>query len=188
MKEDTYDKFLVRLALVSPLLLIALSQWQASLITWYVPWSRDSATYFGDQFEQDVRALPSLGMDAGATLFFISDRSCPCTRASLGILQAAMEKAPRKDLRLVVVDVNDPVAKIPAWSQVLQQMPATPTLLVTDGQKLVYGGPVNSGNLCTTSIQKTLGIKALQSPPQKPVINWLEKGCYCPLKHSGDRP
>jgi hypothetical protein len=185
MKEEAWDKLLIRLALLAPLLLVALSKWQDSLITWYVPWSGSTATYFDDRFEQDVRALPDVGRKQGATLFFISDRACPCTRATLGTLQAAMVKADRKDLRLVMVDVNDPLAKSPQWSRLLRQLPATPTLLITEGQRLVYGGPVNSGNLCTTKVQEILGLSALQSAPQRPVINWLEKGCYCRLQETG---
>lgn len=188
MKEKTYDKLLIRLALLGPLALIALSQWQASLITWYEPWSGDTATYFGKQFEQDLRALPSMSKEGGATLLFVADKSCPCTKASLATLQAAMEKGGRKDIRLVVMDVNSPPIKNPAWNRVLEQIPATPTLLVTEGHKFLYGGPVNSGNLCTTSVQKILGLSVLDSTPQRPVINRLDKGCYCPLKHVSNRP
>ncbi|RYZ92994.1 MAG: hypothetical protein EOO68_22160 [Moraxellaceae bacterium] len=63
-------------------------------------------------------------------------------------------------------------------------IPSTPTLLVMDEQRLVYAGPVTAGNMCTTSVLKILGISVLQSEPQKPVINWLEEGCYCPLDFS----
>lgn len=187
MKEETYDKLLIRLALLGPLALIALSQWQASLITWYEPWRGDTATYFGKEFEQDVHALPGIGDESGSTLLFIADKSCPCTKASLATLQAAMQKGGRNDMHLVAVDVNDPSTKDPAWARVLRQIPATPTLLVTEGKKFVYGGPVNSGNLCTTSVQKILGLSVLDAAPQRPVINRLEKGCYCSLKHKSER-
>ena len=182
MKDHTYDKLLIGLALLAPLLLMALSKWQYSLNTWYVPLNGDKSAYMSQSLEQNLRALPEVVQGSGVTLFFVSDRSCPCTRVTLNILQTAVKQANRKDLQLMIVDVNDPLAKTPAWTRILQQIPATPTLLVTEGQRLVYGGPVNSGSMCTTSVLKILGLSVLQSTSQKPVINWLQEGCYCPLK------
>ena len=186
MNELTYDKLLINLAVLAPFLLMALSKWQYSLDTWYTPVSGDTASYFGQSLEQDIRALPESTLGSahgtGSTLYFIYDKNCPCTRPTLNILQDAMAKGNRKDLRLVELDVNSPLAKRQSWQRVLRQIPATPTLLVTEGHRLVYGGPVNSGSMCTTSVLNILGLSVLQSAPQKPVINWVEKGCYCPLK------
>lgn len=182
MNEETYDKWLIRLALLAPLLLMALSKWQYSLNTWYVPVNTSSSAYLSQSLAHEMSVLPEVVQGRGVTLFFVSDQSCPCTKVTLNILQTAMKQANRKDLRLVIVDANAPLAKTPAWQRVLQQIPATPTLLVTEGQRLVYGGPVNSGSMCTTSVLKILGLSVLQAEPQKPVMNWLQEGCYCPLK------
>ncbi|MDE2421299.1 MAG: hypothetical protein KGO49_09000 [Gammaproteobacteria bacterium] len=184
MKEETYNKLLIRLAILAPLLLIALSKWQYSLNDWYIPLNKDTKSYFSENLAQDVRILPDLRQGHDVTLFFISDTNCPCTRAALNILRTAIDQTSRKDLHLIVVDINDQIAQSSAWMRVLQQIPATPTLLVIEGHRLVYGGPVNSGSMCSANILKILGLSVLQSTPQKPVINWLQAGCYCPLKRT----
>lgn len=189
MKEQTYDNILILLAILAPILLIVLSKWQASLIRWYVPLNDSPTAYFSSNLESDIRALshsnqPAFNQAQGATLFFIADKTCPCTTATLSILKNALQVSSRQDVKLVVIDVHSPQASTPAWQRILQQIPSTPTLLVMDEQRLVYAGPVTAGNMCTTSVLKILGISVLQSEPQKPVINWLEEGCYCPLDFS----
>lgn len=185
MKEDAYDKLLIKLAQLAPLLLIVLSQWQASLMTWYMPWD-DATEYFGDQFAQDVSAIPELKNEVGSTLVFIADEDCPCTRASLSILKSAMRESGRKDLHLIILDVNGAEAKSQTWTRVLAQIPATPTLLITEGETLRYGGPVIAGNLCTTRIQEVLGLSVLQENPTSPVISQLETGCYCSIEKANN--
>jgi hypothetical protein len=54
-------------------------------------------------------------------------------------------------------------------------------LLAVEGKQLVYAGPVTSGNLCTTAVQRVLGVTALQAPRNRPILNWLDNGCYCRL-------
>lgn len=188
MKENTYDQMLIWLALLAPLLLMALSKWQYSLNTWYIPLNQNSTTYFSQSLEQDIRALSATTQTNRVTLFFISDRHCSCTQVTLNILQNAIAQTNRKDLHLITIDINDPLPERSKWIKILKQIPATPTLLVTEGQRLVYGGPVNSGSMCTTNVLKILGLTVLQSDSQKPVINWLQQGCYCPLKHVSTPP
>lgn len=183
MNEQTWDRLLIRLALLAPLLLVVLSKWQDSLINWYVPWE-DEAGYFGASFERDVLALPDMAAGKEAVLTLVMDESCPCTRATSAVLRSAMAVSSRQDLLLVVRDIRDPVMRRPEWVRVLQQIPATPTLIITEGRQLVYAGPVSSGNLCTTQVRNVLGLAALESAaPGRPMINWLEKGCYCPVRH-----
>lgn len=182
MSEQAWDRLLIRLALLAPLLLVALSKWQDSLINWYVPWE-DDTRYFGASFAPDVLASSGMASEKGAVLTLVVDEDCPCTRATLVVLQSAMAESSRQDLHLVVQDVRDSVMRRPEWARVLQQIPATPTLIITEGQRLVYAGPVNSGNLCTTQVRNVLGLAALESTASgRPVINWLEKGCYCPVR------
>lgn len=186
MKEQTYDNILMLLAILAPLLLIVLSKWQSSLTRWYMPLTEDHTAYFSNSLEQDIRLLAvadqySSKQQYGVTLFFIADNTCPCTAATSSILNNAMQTSNHQDIKLVMMDVHSPQTSTPAWQRVLQQIPATPTLLVMDGQRLVYAGPVTAGNMCTTNVLKVLGLTVLQAEPQKPVINWLEQGCYCPL-------
>ena len=184
MKEDTYDQILIWLALLAPLLLMALSKWQYSLNTWYVPVNQNAMAYFGQNLEQDMRALSATAQTNHVTLFFISDRNCPCTQVTLNILQNTIAQTNRKNLHLNIIDINDPLTNRSTWIKILKQIPATPTLLVTESSRLVYAGPVNSGSMCTANVLKILGLSVLQSNPQKPVINWLQQGCYCPLKRT----
>lgn len=183
MKPGTYDKFLIRLAILGPLALIALSQWQASLLGWYEPWGTAARPAFGQTFSHDVSALPGVSTAQNSLLFFIADTDCPCTKTSLAVLQNALQKSRKENLELVVVDVNTARSKDPAWARVLQQIPSTPTLLITDKGKLLYAGPVNSGNFCTTRVKNILGLSALEAAPTQPVLNRLEKGCYCAVSY-----
>lgn len=179
-RERARDRWLIRLALLAPLLLVLLSKWQASLLTWYLPWGDDPAAYLDARLAAQLRALPGLAT-GGTTLLAVTDRRCPCTRATLRLLEGAMARSPRRDLRLRIVDIADAEAGTPAWRAVLAQLPAIPTLLVLEGERLRYAGPVNSGNLCTTRVQEILGLAALQTTTPQPVINWLQQGCYCRL-------
>lgn len=181
-RERARDRWLIRLALLAPLLLVLLSKWQASLVSWYLPWGDDPAAYLDARLDAQISALPELGDAADATtLLVVTDRACPCTRATLNIIKDAMARSARRDLRLKIVDIGDAKARTPAWRRVVAQLPSTPTLLVTEGQRLRYAGPVNSGNLCTTRVQELLGLAALQTSNSQPVINWLQQGCYCRL-------
>lgn len=182
IKEKSIDNFLILIALLAPLLLVVLSKWQESLNVWYVPLHQDTTLYFGKTLEQDILRLPETKGNSGAVLFFIADETCPCTRATLNILKQSMQTSQRQDTQLVILDINDVKAKSAEWAQILKQIPAVPTLLVMEAQHLVYAGPVTAGNMCTTSVLKILGLSILESEKQRTVINWLEEGCYCPIK------
>jgi hypothetical protein len=185
MKETTTDYLLILLALLAPLLLVVLSKWQNSLNTWYIPLHEDATAYFSPSLEQDILALPESQDHQGITLFFIADMNCPCTQATLKILQTTIQTSSKKDIKFISLDIHTPQAKHTAWKKVLQQIPATPTLFISDHNRLVYAGPVTAGNMCTNSVLKILGLSILEAAPQKPVINWLEEGCYCPINPQG---
>ena len=180
-KERMVDILLIFLTLFAPVLLVALSKWQNSLNTWYVPLTQDATVYLSGNLQKDVLALPEVKARNSITLFFIADKDCPCTKASFTILKTNMQNSQQKRLQLVTIDVHADSTQSPAWQKVLKQIPATPSLLVMDHQRLVYAGPVTAGNMCTTSVLKILGLSLLQAKPQQPVMNWLEQGCYCPL-------
>lgn len=183
IKEDLYDRSLIFIAFIAPVLLIALSKWQYSLNTWYMPLKDNPSVYFQKNLQEQINSLTDVTNNTGATMIFISDSNCVCTRATLTILNAALKESHRQDVKLRILDINSPIAKTQKWQRILKQIPATPTLLITDHKRLVYAGPVNAGSMCTTDVLKVLGLSVLESEPQKTVINWLEQGCYCPLKH-----
>lgn len=182
MKESTYDRVLIALTLLAPLLMFALNKWRASLDSWYAPPDAADVSYFDDRFTRSVATWLGDNQEAGPQLVVIADRECPCTKASLRSLDAALAQSNRKGIDLAVRYVDDPGANHGAWGDVLNQLPSTPTLLAIDGGQLVYAGPVNSGNLCTTAVARVLGVTALQSPRTSPIVSWLDRGCYCRLQ------
>lgn len=180
--SNRYDNFLILLTFLAPLLLIALSKWQASLNTWYMPLNQNPSEYFQHDFHKDIKKLSAYKTYSGAQLWFIADPNCPCTRASLTILKKAIQEAQRQDLKLIQMNIGSPQELQPEFKNLLRHIPAAPTLIVLEGERLVYAGPVNAGNMCTTQVLKILGLSILETQPQKPVINWLEQGCYCRVK------
>lgn len=182
MKDSTYDNLLVTLALWAPLAMLALSQWRASLDTWYVPLNVANANTFGEQFQRQVSKWLGSADGRGAALVVITDRECPCTKVTLKKLDEALALSPRKDIRLIARDIRDAQANHdPAWARVLNEVPATPTLLAIEGRQLLYAGPVTSGSFCTTAVGRVLSVAALQSPRSTAMFNLIEKGCYCRL-------
>lgn len=164
MQESAYDRTLIALTLLAPLLLFALSKWRASLDTLYAP------AGVSEQFTERVSDWLGTSNETGSRLIVIVDRDCPCTNASLRILESA-----RGDFPLTVRDIED------VDRPVRDEIPSTPTLFAVAGRQLVYAGPVTSGNLCTTAVQRVLGVTALQAPRDRPILNWLDNGCYCRL-------
>lgn len=174
MKESAYDRTLIASTLLAPLLLFALSKWRASLDTLYAPAGVD------DRFTERVADWLSGSSETGSRLIVVADRDCPCTTASQRSLNAALAQSSRKDIQLTVRYIDDADMKHDAaWAAVLNALPSTPSLLAVEGRQLVYAGPVTSGNLCTTAVQRVLGVTALQAPRARPILNWLDNGCYC---------
>lgn len=171
MKESAYDRVLIALTLLAPLFMFGLNQWRASLDTLYAP--------AGEQFMVNVSDWIASSNETGPRLIVVADRDCPCTKAALRSLDAALAQSGRKDIRMTVRYIDDVADR--AWAAVLNELPSTPTLLATDGAQLAYAGPVTSGNLCTTAVQKVLGVAALQAQRSSPILNWLDNGCYCRL-------
>jgi hypothetical protein len=168
-KGSAYDRTLIALTLLAPLVLLALSQWRASLETLYSP--------AGKPFMQNVAGWLASSNETGARLIVVADRNCPCTKVALRSLDAALAQSSRENIRVTVRYIDD--AADPAWVAVTNELPSTPTLLAIDGRQLVYAGPVTSGNICTTAVQRVLGVTALQTQRTSPILNWLDTGCYC---------
>jgi len=169
VKESACDRALITLTLLAPLFLFGLNKWRASLDTSYAP--------PGEQFMANVAGWLAGSNETGPRLIVIADRDCPCTTASLRSLDAALAQSGRKDIRVMVRYIDDEADR--AWAAVLNELPSTPTLLAIDGAQLAYAGPVTSGNICTTAVQRVLGVTALQAPRVNPILNWLDTGCYC---------
>jgi hypothetical protein len=169
VKASTYDRTLIALTLLAPLFLFALSKWRASLETLYSP--------PGERFMANVTDWLASNNEAEARLIVVADRECPCTKAALRSLDAALAQSSRKNIRLTVRYIDD--ANDRAWAAVMNELPSTPSLLAIEGRQLVYAGPVTSGNICTIAVQRVLGVTALQAPQASPIVNWLDTGCYC---------
>jgi hypothetical protein len=180
VRESTYDRVLMAAALLAPFALIVLSKWRSSLETSYAHIEPNMAQVFGESFERKAHAWLQSEGAGGARLVLVTDRDCPCTRATRAALDAALASAPRRDVSLVERDIHDEVSD-PSWGALLGELPATPTLLAIDQGQLVYAGPVNAGSWCTTSVSQVLGITALQVPGSGAVLNWLGEGCYCQM-------
>lgn len=182
MKDGTYDRLLTVLVLLAPLTMLVLSKWRASLDVWYAPLDDSTATVFDESFERQAAQWARQHGGSGAELILIVDRDCPCTRATVARLEAAHAQSSRRDARLTLRDVDDLEAPDdPRWRILLDGIPSTPTLLAVDRGELLYAGPATSGNFCTIAVNRVLGLSAMEMPRSRPVLNWLDKGCYCRL-------
>ncbi len=182
LKPGIYDRVLLALALSAPLALFALNAWRASLETWYAPMDGNVPSPFGAPFARSTEAWLTADAADGARLILVLDRDCPCSNAARAGLESALAQTSRKGVRVTVRYLDDaPSQGDPAWRAVLRELPATPTLLAIDGRTLAYAGPVNSGSLCTTAVRRVLGVTVLEAPRTGPILNWLDKGCYCRL-------
>lgn len=182
VSDRTYDRTLVLLALLAPLVMFALSKWRSSLEIWYAPMDAANVDVFGSHFDAAVTQwLAHRSTDAGQ-LVVVTDDDCPCTVSTVGALKAAAAQSQRRDASVVVHEWDDPLLqRQPGWAPLVDTLPATPTLLVVDSGRLLYAGPVNAGSFCTTALAQVLGVTALENPGAGPLLNWVEKGCYCRL-------
>lgn len=177
-----YDRLLIRLSLAAPLCLILLSGWQTSLQSWYQAADTQTAPGFSKGFVQDAEQWLASDADAQAALILIVDDQCPCTKATRLKLESAIAASARPDASLRVVRV-DPhtAARDENLSRLLTAIPSTPTLLASEQGRLLYAGPVNSGDFCTTAVNEILGLAALQRQQAGFTQSWLSRGCYCPM-------
>lgn len=182
LSDDGYDRALVLLALLAPLLMFALNKWRASLETWYVaPEANPAVLLLPDVGPRAIHWLKTSG-EAETALILIASRSCPCTSAALSLLQEAARAPSKKSAPLKVQFIEEPPTDqltFDAWQQLLKTIPATPTLLVIESERLLYAGPVNSGSFCSNAINQVLGVSLLGQAAASPQLNWLAKGCYC---------
>lgn len=177
-----YDRVLVVLVLVAPLVMLSLSKWRASLDNWYQSPDVNPSEYFPEDFEAHLGAWLQQTGEPQPSLVLIADRRCPCTTPALTQLQAAVADSDHPDVGLRVQYVDAPRnLPDPHLDAVLASIPATPTLLVWADQRLRYAGPVSAGSYCTTAVSQVLGLSSLSRPPSQPLFGGLARGCYCPL-------
>lgn len=182
MSESAYDRLLIWLAWLAPLSLVALNGWQYSLIGWYANLDAPASITFGARFQEDISAWLKGSDQRGARLYLIVDRTCPCTKATLQLVQDSLSRSSRTDIQFAALDVgNAGLATDAAWNNLLRDIPATPTLLAIDGGRLVYAGPAASGSFCSGKTGRLPGLTALQASPLQPILNSVSTGCYCKL-------
>jgi hypothetical protein len=179
VKPGAYDRALIASVLIVPLALLGLSKWRASLDTWYASPGKN-ATYLDGSFQADAAYWISTANLPASSLILVVDPNCPCTNSAKANLQSAVSASNRRETPIIVRAITaTPSRPDAAWQAVVNKLPSTPTLLAVSERKLVYAGPANSGNLCTTAVEKAVGLRAVEAPPSRPLINWLERGCYC---------
>ncbi|WP_236104874.1 DUF6436 domain-containing protein [Zavarzinia marina] len=179
MIERLYDRLLIVLAWAGPFCLVLLGAWQASLETWYfVPKGAENIAFAGD-FASDVLRWSEAGADDGPSVTLIVDRDCPCTRPTIAKVEAALHEIEGQRVPLRIAYLDAPTSA--AFAAVVDGIPATPTLIVTDGDALLYVGPAVSGSTCTGAEQRMLGLATIAGKPTAPILNFVDRGCYCAL-------
>lgn len=76
MKESTYDRMLIALTLLAPLLMFALNEGRASLDTWYAPLDAGEVSYFGEPFRRNIADWLAGNDATGPRLIVVADREC----------------------------------------------------------------------------------------------------------------
>lgn len=182
MRPGAYDRCLITLAWLSPLVLIVLNRWQMSLDTWYVPLNGSAIGEIHTDFALSIQPwLDTLSGDNGK-LYLVVDPACPCTKPAIEQIRAGLHKSARTDITLTVVALADPAwTGNPQWRSVLKNLPATPSAIAIEGKRLKYAGPAISGSLCSTT-GKALAVNALQGTSTTIAVNLVDRGCYCPVK------
>ena len=179
VRPSAYDRALVASVLIVPLALLGLAKWRASLETWYAS-PGGNASYLDGSFQSDTANWISTANLPARALILVVDPNCPCTNFAKANLQNAVSASSRRDTPIIVRSIKaTPSGPDAAWGAVVDKLPSTPTLLAVADRKLLYAGPANSGNLCTTAVQEVIGRRAVEASRSRPLINWLERGCYC---------
>ncbi|PWR25335.1 hypothetical protein DKG74_06120 [Zavarzinia aquatilis] len=179
--DSLYDRVLIFFAWAGPLCLVALGGWQTSLETWYFTPARAATEAFAGNFVADVSRWMNAHADDETRITLIVDRECPCTRSTIIKIEAERRRIGNlPPLRVVYLDDTAGPDRV-ALAAVLDGIPSTPTLIVMDGASLRYAGPAVSGGTCTGSEQRILGLATLTARPASPVLNPIDRGCYCPL-------
>ncbi|MFO1217863.1 MAG: hypothetical protein U1E89_05690 [Burkholderiaceae bacterium] len=185
-KPDALDRLLIRLAWAGPALLVVVLRWQMSLDQWYVPLnSPDLARMSNDITEAAGPWLSSLDAAGGRRLFLLTDPNCACTPPAILRVKAAMAEAQQAfrspmALKVIAVDDRHALSNV-AWRRVVQNIPATPSLIVVDGNRLHYVGPAVSGSLCIADANVT-GLFGAGPPGDGTTVNFIDKGCFCTSK------
>lgn len=181
MTGALYDKILLALAQLAPLSLIFLSGWYASLDTWYVPTDASQSTYSESAFTQKADEWLQDTVNNGITYYVFVDPQCACTNPSLKKLQRAIAQSDHPNANVVTIDITldheNPGSN--ALNALIDEIPSVPMVIAANDATLIYTGPANAGNFCTTQVDQALPVIATASQQAAPVHNWLSQGCYC---------
>ena len=113
------------------------------------------------------------------------DPQCPCTQPTLKKLQSAITQSDHPDARVVTIDITNEDTlgitdqKSTDLKALTGEIPSVPMVIVARDTTLIYSGPANAGNFCTTQVDQALPVIATSSAQIAPVYNWLSQGCYC---------
>lgn len=185
MTGALYDKILLALAQLAPVSLIFLSGWYASLDTWYVPVDASPSTYSESDFAQKADQWLQVTANNGITYYVFVDPQCACTNPSLKKLQSAITQSDHPNANIVTIDVTSDITpdhrnqNSNALNALIDEIPSVPMVITADDTTLIYSGPANAGNFCTTQVDQALPVIATASAQTAPVHNWLSRGCYC---------
>lgn len=182
MKPGAYDRCLIALTWLAPLVLIVLNRWQASLDRWYAPPNGNTIEEIHNSLDRDLPPwLDSLGR-SDDQLYLVIDPACPCTKPAIERIRSAIRESARNDITMTVIDLayetktGDPILR-----SVLKHLPATPSAIAIKGHHLKYAGPAISGSLCSTT-GRVFAVSALQGGNTATAINLIDRGCFCPVK------
>lgn len=182
---DTLDRILIRLAWLGPVVLVVLQRWQMSLDQWYVPLTSQDFARMSEAITEEAKPwLETLDDAGGRRLFLVTDPDCPCSLPAIQRVKAAMNKAQSTfptPITLTIVHIGDRDAtNNAAWSRIVQNIPATPSLIVVDGKRLRYVGPAVSGSLCIGDSSVT-GLLDIRETSDGPAVNYIDEGCFCAI-------
>lgn len=179
--ESPYDRWLIRLASLGPLLMVMLTGWQYSLDQWY---SSPTDTRL-DEFTATLEATAAPWLDTlaenGKQVFLLVDPECPCTRVALDKIQRELARLAGPDQHLAIVSVTDDALRVDRqWQSLLRQVPTTPTLIVADNRQLTYFGPAVTGNFCSaTGLNIPTALTENSARGEPALVSLFEEGCFC---------
>lgn len=180
MKEDAFDNFLILLAQIGPVALIVLNGWYSSLSTWFIPLDSVNDPNYEITLEATANKWLMENNNGGLSYYVFVDPECPCSKPTVKKLIETVANSTQPLAKVEVIELprgDQPISH--SLRELMTNIVSVPFVLVGSGSTIVYTGPVNSGNFCTTEVDKVLPMIATESATVRPIHNWLSKGCYC---------
>lgn len=177
MRDTLYDRILLAIAQIAPVSLIFLSGWYASLDAWYVPLDTPESAF--SEFRLAEKAdewLQSTG-NRGISYYVFVDPQCACSKPTLKKLQSAIEQSDHPSANVVVIDIAGNLDS--SLKSLVDEIPSIPMVISSFNSTLIYTGPANAGNFCTTAVDRVIPVIATSGVQPEPIHNWLSRGCYC---------